>query len=253
MSSPRSRAHPAISLEEACKDLGKIVEALGDGAHDRNAIATSLGYARGSGAAARRIAALSYYGLLDREEEGLFRPSSIGLALLDSEKDGWNQELLQECFLRPAVFLEVVEKYREKGAVPKLLAFALNRDHGITDSAKHDAATVFLESGAFAGVLLDDNSFTEEFLGFIDDPRKDEPHGASSLLTSVSGGGSAGERSRQNFQLSLSGGQATIELPENLTAADLKLLEKIFDLLTIQVESQKAPYPVAVRKRRGPS
>lgn len=242
----RSRAHPAITLREAVEGLETVVTVLGPGPRDRDALARALGYTSGStGIAARKIAAMAHFGLLDRRA-GLYEPSRLAHRILHPTDDADRRAALREAFLRPPVFQEVADKYEPEGQVPQVLAYALATDHGITDSAKDHAADVFMSSAQYAGVLTADGVFLRPRLWSAES-------GGGRVVAIAQGRSGAGsdradrgsaagspEAERQIFRLHLSEGMAELSLPRRLSRNDLEVLRRQFEVLEAQVADQPA-------------
>jgi len=229
----RSRAYPAIPLIAAVEAVRQLVGSLSWAANERDAVARAWGYKNGkSGQAGRKIAALRQYGLL-RSEKKQYLPTRLARRIVSNDPAEL-QEARREAFLEPSLFKELVATYQPEGRLPSALPEVLTNKHGISDSAKHDVAEIFLASGQLAGVL----NASGEFL-----PKRPEP-GTAVLNPTAQGHSHAGNESRpekilsrQVYQMRLTGQRfAELTLPTNLNAKDLQLLRKHLELLEMQVE-----------------
>jgi hypothetical protein len=157
MKKERSRAYPLVDLETAFDILRRQLGPWGEEALDRHDLAARLGYSTGDGGkAARKIAALVHYGLLDRSG-GQYRLSRLGRRILDLPPgSAETQSALRTALERPALFRSVLALYQPEWRSPGNLARALATEFGITVRASFDAAEAFLRSAHFAGALADD-------------------------------------------------------------------------------------------------
>ncbi|MCB1058171.1 MAG: hypothetical protein KDD11_21950 [Acidobacteria bacterium] len=247
----RSRAYPAITLRAAAEAVEHLRSELGTGAWDRQPLAEALGYRNAAGGpGARKIAALTQFGLL-RRRHGRYSFTELGetLALY---RDGRELDTaLEEALRQPPLFAALWQRYEPEGRLPGRLEHALVRDHGITPRASARAAEVFLLSAQYAGVVDLDG----RFLGKTSDGHRpggpERPGAEAAVLGTLpkaegpgpesgsSGAGLAGRAGagEQRFEIALGGGRrAVLVLPAVPTARDLALLKKQLELLELQVE-----------------
>lgn len=236
----RSRSYPVVALREAVVAMQAIDREVGKGRHDRDAMAKALGYNSGVGLAARKVAALVQYGLLERAGEGQYEATELARALLHPRTDAEFRETLGRAFGGPALFSGLIDRFRPEGRVPNQLANILIRDHGITRDASEDAAKNFTESALFAGAIDANNVF----IGSGDraaDPvesetadertnERAEPHDDAPAPRMPMRGTRipAGHRS---YPLSVGGGEAQLVVPTPLNRADLQKLRQGVDLI----------------------
>lgn len=221
----RSKAYPVIDLEEACRLVEYINAKLGAGIFSRELLAEALGYSNvAGGPGARKIAALTQFGLL-RRQAGLYE--ATGLAKELGRNPAHKRVVaLQRALHRPPLFRTLLDRYLQQGRVPLQLASILVRDHGITPRASELAARVFVHSSQYAGVLTRDGVL-----------RLQEPAGppASRSPEAISTGDtSAGHEQRFEFVLS-DGKVARLWLPLRLTRKDLDIVRRQVELLEYQV------------------
>ncbi|MEM7582458.1 MAG: hypothetical protein AAF560_03685 [Acidobacteriota bacterium] len=230
----RSRAYPAITLKAAIQLVQRQTAQLGPGSFDRETIAKALGHARSSGPAARKIAAMSHYGLLSRANK-CYSPTSLAKRLLRSDMDGL-AAARKKAFLKPTLFHEVFERYRNEGALPELLGPALASDHGISPAVQEEVASIFRESGVFAGALKADGSFTGPRPVAVD-PTRDlrlEPR-ANSAEAEV-----RSSEPRQKASIRLSHGKAVLSLPSKLTQSDYQKLTALLSAYALPEDEAPA-------------
>lgn len=157
-SGERSRAYPAITLDEAIEAASKFREELGTGPHDRGTIAKALGHSSLTGSAARKIGAMNHYGLLNRSKsqyELSDLADRIALYRDDDERDAAIREALGE----PALFKSIIDRFQPEGQIPRQLSNILARDFGILPAVKDDVTKTFLRSAEFAGVIDSEGRF----------------------------------------------------------------------------------------------
>lgn len=241
----RSRAYPAIDLQEALEVLQKLVSGLGWGEHDREAIAQALDYSSGSsGAAIRKIAALAHYGAL-RRRQGLYSPTDLARTLLDPKGAPDLRAALREAFLNPALFREIAETYLPAGRVPRLLAHSLHT-HRIASNARDEVARVFMASAQFAGILAADGVFEPSYLESIGRGPAVQPRSEGEKPAE-----SAPVEEEQIFKLYLTDGKSgEIRLPHRLNDQDIRILKKQIEVLEIQVDANKAAPPLSFPRRQ---
>lgn len=246
--SSRSRSYPAIDLPEAVEVLEKIVSSLGWGEYDRDAMAQALDYTSGtSGAAIRKIAALTSFGILRNSRQGFYSPTPLARALHDSKDAVEIESSLRKAFLSPPLFREIVETCLPAGRVPRLLAHAL-RSHGIASNAMDEVARVFMASGQFAKVLAADGVFEESYLRSIGQGPLPKPQALPPGETQAQ---AARAEDQQVFKIYLTDGKTgEIRLPQRLNDHDIRILKKQIEVLEIQVEANKPAPPLSFPRRQ---
>lgn len=245
----RSRAYPVIDLETAYQLLSEDMSSLGSESLDREALAKQLGYETGGGGvAARKIGALVQYGFLDRHA-GKYSLSLKGSGLQKIRRGTQKFQLAIESALgHPALFRGILDRYRRVGKVPENLAAILVRDFKITERASHEAASVFLRSARFSGVLDADGCFRESRVN----PILEEGEAHSSHESRI-----------EPVTVTLTNRRkAYLTVPDVMTEEDLELLEEGLQFLLekgrlrkyIRIEPKHAEgnvIPVGFGKRPG--
>lgn len=234
----RSRAYPVISLGPAVEAIQKIVHDLGSGDHDRSSLTQALGYASPTGLAARKVAALVHFGLLERDKS-TYRVTSLADQILHPKDDEERTRAIREAFVRPAVFNELCDKYAAEGKVPRQLSNLLFRDHQISRNAASDVAQVFLESGTYAGVLNEGGWFTNANDGAVVESTPPAPAPAEAptapRLTSPPAPEAVTAQDQQRFEIGLSAGRAQLVVPVELNRNDIVKLRKLLELIELDV------------------
>lgn len=230
---PRSKAYPAIPLDEALTLTSTLLDALGSHPATRADIASELGYESSEGGVAgRKIAALVHYGLLERRR-GRYTPTPLAEQAINPRSDAERDTARREALRSPQLFHTLLEHYDrgEDGAVslPAQLEAILSRDHGITRRASGQAADVFRRSARFAGLL--------------DTPTRPAELGKAAIVGSptkptTERGDGGGE---QRIDLALAGGRlARLSVPLDLDARDVDLLRRLLlkqlEMLELQAE-----------------
>ena len=239
----RSRAYPVLSLEDGRVAMGEILGRLGKGAFSREVLAEVLGHsnARG-GPGARKIAALTQYGLLDRKA-GLYSPTSLAASIVRPGVEARTQGALVRALRRPPLFGALLDRYEPQGHLPEHLEGILWREHGITRKASASAAETFRRSARYAGVL--------DERGGLRIPRAfEEPHRNGSLVAAGAASNPLGaghpthpsdstSEAEQRFEFVLTAGKvAKLSLPRDLCQRDLDIVKKQIEFLEFQIEEK---------------
>ena len=224
----RSRAYPVESLAAAVGDAATVLDGLGRGRFDRETLAGALGYRSADGGlAARKIAALAQYGLLDRRQ-GRYRPTELAERAVSPTHAAERAEALEEAVYNPPLFRDVLGRFEPQGRLPPHLPNVLFRDFGITSVASEKAARVLVESAREAGVVDAEGRF-------VAGPRRASPvpPSAERLRERPPADGEPVQR----IELTLTGGKMVqIVLPRMLNRRDLEILEKQMEIWRLQVE-----------------
>jgi hypothetical protein len=251
----RSKAYPVLTLREAEDALGTVRRELGTGAWDRDPVAQALGHAHGRGGlAARKVSALTQYGLL-RRRNGRYSFTPLGDALVHPRDEEEHRQALREALEQPALFAALLEGYAAAEQVPRRLHHVLVRDHGITDGASGRAAEIFLRSARYAGVLDAEGRVLTPLPGAVEEtpgagtepgtfsgsvPSEPAAPSAPEATREEASGRRGGEAPTQRFEIALGGGRrAVLELPAELRPRDLEVLRKQLEVLELQVRAEE--------------
>lgn len=227
----RSRAYPALSLEEARRLAGEILAGLGEGAFSREILGEALGYSNAHGGpGARKIAALAQYGLL-RRKAGLYSPTVLAQRIVTSNSEA----ALRQAVRQPQLFSALLERYAPQGRVPAQLEGVLWRDYGITRRASRRAAETFLRSARYAGVMDRDG----ELLPVASKAETVDRFGHPTSDHAQADSASIGPASEQRFEFALTGGRvARLFLPLSLCRRDLDIVRRQLEILEYQVSEE---------------
>ncbi|MCP3963544.1 MAG: hypothetical protein GY719_37385 [bacterium] len=245
----RSRAYPAVDLPGAIAVIDDLTRELGWEGQNRAAMAEALGFASAkSGAAGRLIAAMYHYGFLSRRS-GLYTPTELARQLLESPAE---EGLRREAFLHPKLFHDIVERYRDVGAVPRDLGEALAAHCGIRRKVSHDVARIFMESARYAAVLAADGVFLESFQArrkdasgpLVTDAAEIVPADGQSTDAEI---GEDVDHGHVAIPIALGRRRfAELKVPVDLEESDLEILKAQLHVLAVQVEvnrpARKLPF-----------
>jgi hypothetical protein len=241
----RSKAYPGANLED-CAEYARLIKInLGKGMHDRDSLAKAMGYDKATGTVNPKIAAVVHFGFLERAPGG-YTLTPNAASVTDPVNEDEKKDELRAAFGRPTLYQELLEKFAAEGQIPVQLATHLHRFHGITASSSNAAAQIFLESGRYAGVLDTEGKILNDRP--IPTPES-HPAADASLLenndVSATANGdhenmtSSDKKSStvatQRFEFAISEGRtATISVPSELNARDIKIIKKQIELLELQ-------------------
>lgn len=178
--SGRSRAYPAITIDEALDRINKINENLGvNGWFNRESIAVGMGYASLNGASARRVAALVHYGFLSRDKDQ-YTLSDLAKKYLLPVGDHDKEIAVREAALSPTLFSELYEALKGQ-VIPKQFVNRLIHEFGIQQKAAPDVDRIFKTTMETAGILRSNGVLSEDISSVtpqtpspqLDQPAKD--------------------------------------------------------------------------------
>ena len=254
MSTNRSRAYPAITLEDAYHLFFQISPSLGQDSIERANLARLIGYRSASGGlGARKIAALVHYGFLDRRG-GAYALSDFGAYFrsLDQESTEFRRALCS-ALRRPVLFKELLDKYEPGGEVPRDLKTCLEGNHGITARASGEVERIFVASGHFAAVFDEAGQFVSS------GPRtgvRDEV-GSKSQFRVLQGSRTRPIQGPEplEWKIPLSGGKSCeliVKLPLDLTEEDFSLLNTLLPLHAAYIKGLRPPVSAQVQNKKSP-
>jgi len=143
---------PAENLEAVVQQLRAVNTGVGFGAASREMVANAMGFKTLHGTARRRLAAHGYFGLLERSGATALRISDLGRTLLIPTSDAEYRKALAAAARRPPLYSKLWAKF-SGNALPALLSNMLVRDFGLLPQSSEEAAKIFKETAAFAGLL----------------------------------------------------------------------------------------------------
>ena len=235
----RSRAYPAFALGECIQWASTVRSELGCTALSRSAIAWALGFKGLNGASARRIAAMSYFGLFERDNKGL-KLSALSDRILKPLSDEEKRKAVVQAFLAPVLYAELMARFKLDGRIPTLLPNILARDYGILDAAARDAAEAFLASGRFAEVISAEGQIGQrEPQAALGEGEAEPPPAQDAFLPAEAGKGLRHEHDgaggEQDFRLALTRGRyAHFRVPADLSMVDIQLIRTQVEVWALQ-------------------
>ncbi len=231
MKKSRSRAYPAVDLEEAIEIFRGRLAKLDAEPIARDWIVEALGYSSSSGGiAGRKVAALVQFGFIERRGN-LYAVSKFGdyVRTLKPGSPDW-EAAMKTAFFRPLLFQEIVAAYEHFGRLPSYLRDLLAKNFRIAENACRQVEELFVASAIFAKILTAGRRFitkeNEKILSSVEQQRDDPPAASAQ-----------GPSRRRSHELILEPGEAVVGpwrypmpsgtsfavafvLPENLTEED---------------------------------
>lgn len=237
-SSGRSARFPAYTLDTA---IETVREARKFGKTVTDAQLAGNGSVK-SGAFIRKKAALGYYGLIAGRSADVHL-TDLAEAIL-YPKQGEEQKAIREAFLAPEIFKKLYST-ATKNIPIALSAFGniLIRDYNIQPSVKNSFLSIFIKSGALAG-LIKYSDDTKSDIIFLDEnenkeiDKDDELSDSSKELTPVYAYDQITSPELQTVELILTNGKAKIVVPKDLTLVDVKRLKMQISLLANIIEDE---------------
>jgi hypothetical protein len=147
----RSTPYPGVPLEKAIAMVAEIKVALGKGPYSRTAAAQALGHSTLTGPAARKVAALVHYGLLDRSGGDAYVLGKTVNDILHPISEDQRRGAIALAAVQPKLFSKLIQQYSGQG-LPRMLSSILIRD-GVSSGAAEEVATIFSETLSYAGLL----------------------------------------------------------------------------------------------------
>lgn len=147
----RSTPYPGVNLEKAISMVAEIKVALGRGPYSRTAAAQALGHSTLTGPAARKVAALVHYGLLDRSGGDAYVLGKTVNDILHPISEDQKHGAIALAAVQPKLFSKLIQQYAGQG-IPRMLGSILIRE-GISSGAADEVATIFSETLSYAGLL----------------------------------------------------------------------------------------------------
>lgn len=148
----RSPSYPSMSLEDAVDAIAKIEKACRTIPVDRSEAAKLIGYSSLSGPAAKALAALASYGLLERAGKGEARVTERAKAILYAESDEDRRENLMAAALEPPLFRDLRERFEsaiDDGMLPESIVAKYLERENFNSNAVRPAARAFLGTMRF--------------------------------------------------------------------------------------------------------
>lgn len=145
----RSPSYPSMSLQAAVEATEKIEAKYRSAAVDREVAAKLIGFNSLHGNAARALAALASYGLVERAGKGMTRVTPRARNILHPTDDGMRAEALRAAADEPKLFQSIRDRFPGLEVPPEDGVRAhLNRE-GFNSSAIEPATRAFMETAQY--------------------------------------------------------------------------------------------------------
>jgi len=207
----RSRAYPAMPLDEALSRIESINENLGlNGQFNRESIAVGMGYKSLNGASIRRVAALVHYGFLSRDKDQ-YSLSPLAKQYLIPVNDNDRDVALREAALSPALFEEIYAAFKGQ-VIPRQFQNRLIQEFGIQQKAAPEVERIFKSTMETARILQTNGILNSEATPVATQSNTDTPD------TNGSNASTANPTVQQNAnsQNSTPAGYLSVNLPSGL-------------------------------------
>src|SRR3989338_11202328 len=106
----RSVAYPGVPLSEAIGFTSKLRDSLGRGPYSREEAAKALGHSQLTGPAARKVAALVHYGLLERSGN-TYSQSQLAQDILKPLSDEQKETSIRRAAVAPRLFQKLCQRF----------------------------------------------------------------------------------------------------------------------------------------------
>ena len=158
----RSRRYPGRTLAD-CLELIRFVDERGLDGFPASDIASALGFSSlKTNAFSATLSAARQFGLLELLDEG-YRLSPLAKSIAHPVASEEVPSLYRKALWAAPLYHDLAERFAEKNVPDAVhLANLLYHQFGIIATAKDSAASIFLESARFAGVLGEDGALRRE-------------------------------------------------------------------------------------------
>ena len=146
----RSTPYPVLTLEEAIASVRQLKDSFGKGPYAREAIAKAIGHNKLTGPAARKVAALSHYGLLEKNGTA-YTVSETTIDILNPVSEEQKKTTLIKSARAPRLFEKLFEQYKGE-SLPSRLDSILMRE-GVSESAAKEVVGIFTSTFEYVGLL----------------------------------------------------------------------------------------------------
>ncbi|OGZ44236.1 MAG: hypothetical protein A2756_05025 [Candidatus Ryanbacteria bacterium RIFCSPHIGHO2_01_FULL_48_27] len=219
----RSTPYPSITLKDAIVYIEALKKALGKGPYSRESIAQALGHDKLSGPAARKVAALGHYGLVNRNGD-VYTMSQLAEDILHPITDEQKIAAIVKAAISPALFTKLIHQFKNQ-ALPSRLDSILLRQ-GVSSGAAREVVTIFTDTLKFAG-LLQNGVVATDFSKVQAIPAKSDALQEEITVVGVSAG-----QQTYNFNDTGAGWSVTIKSGQPLNSKIKNELAAIGDLLS---------------------
>ena len=157
--SKRGSAYPVLDLERALKIATDIEKKSGKGPTPVDGLPAAMGHESLSGPARRKIAALTYFGLLFKNKDGKYSLTPLYERIIRPTSENEKTFGIQEAAKKPTLFARLYEKYQGQ-KLPELLHNELAREYQIIAGQSQIVREIFEKSMQFAKLMESDGKLT---------------------------------------------------------------------------------------------
>ncbi|HXF64455.1 MAG TPA: hypothetical protein VNK95_22685, partial [Caldilineaceae bacterium] len=208
----RSVSHPRYTLEQA-ERLAKAAFDIGPRNCDQDRVAQRAGYSRADNGAYKSLRAAAVQFGLVTISESLLSVSEEWIHVFDEDDPTLYRRARQGAMRRPPLYQQLLEDYdgRQLPNVQRLAQqLHINQKYGIRRDAASTAATVFLESARYAGILNDRDYI--EFTQTDETPAEEAVDDIDGWDSRISRANEGGTRSRLETSKTSAFGQSYSDL-----------------------------------------
>lgn len=236
----RSSSYPGMTISQALEAVSKLRNSYANHPFSRGEAAKALNHEATSGTAARKVAAMTQFGLLIREGNA-YRVSELAEKILFYENEESKKESIAQAVKNPKIYSALIEKFN-KQSLPLLLNNILISNYGINSKVATMVAKDFALSLEFAGLLKNgvvsdvignDNAVEGELSSEIQPGAKNDIAKNNSIKDPIQASLS-GDVQAANINLTF--GRAQIILPHKMTQKDLDRVKLQIDVLALVVD-----------------
>lgn len=147
----RSSSYPVLTIDEALEDVAKLRQAYSTYPFSRQQAAKALGHQENSGTSARKVAALTQFGLLLRDGN-TYKVSGLAGKILYHTDEVSKEQAIIEAVSSPKLYRALIDKFSNQ-ALPLLLNNILVANFGINSKVSKAVAKDFVNSLEYARLL----------------------------------------------------------------------------------------------------
>jgi hypothetical protein len=237
----RSPRAPSIDLEEAVRKSMKLLDKEGKHAVPSDLAVKHMGYSGiNNGAAARALASLKSFGLVDSTSKGDVSASRDVESYAYAPDESMKRDLLLRWLRSPKVYADLLDEYADRLPSDQAIRYKLIK-MGFTPPAADECSKNFKASVGFARFydkLIPPAPHSESSADYDEDASNAPPEGFLARPQNITpaGGGQAHpfatHQSLDRIPVRLTGGRrAAIEIPSPFFNADKEMMKRQIDLL----------------------
>ncbi len=146
----RSISYPSLTLEEAINKNNALIKNASKGPYLREDAARGMGYSALSGTAARAVAALVHYGLLERVGDK-YNQTALSAKIRNPIGTEEEAKALEEALRSPKLFASLLDEFGGQ-EIPQQMDRILSR-RGVNENVAKDVVRIFKASAEYGGLL----------------------------------------------------------------------------------------------------